>query len=73
MASARDHRSMIENLKTLNRAPFVLGLLCLFLVMLSLVVLIWGGWRWDLALIGLGNLLLGLGLLGLYYRLHRGN
>jgi hypothetical protein len=71
MSHVRDRRSWIEGLRAVNRLPFVLGLLALFLAILSVVLLGWGGWRWDLAVMGLGSLLLGLGMVGLYFWHHR--
>jgi hypothetical protein len=60
-------KSLPDSLRQLNRLPWVVGLLGLVAFALAVVVLIFGGWRWDMAVIGLSSLMLGVALMALYY------
>jgi Flp pilus assembly protein TadB len=60
---------MADSLRSMNRAPFVLGLLGLTSAAFSIAALVLGGWSWGLALMGLVALAGGTGLIVLYYRL----
>jgi hypothetical protein len=66
------HREgLTEALRGLNRAPFVLGVFFLLIAALGVAVLVLGGWSWYFASMGLVSAMSGVGLVVLYYRLHR--
>jgi hypothetical protein len=64
----RNRPSLADQIRSLNRFPFVLALLVLTTAAFGVATLVLGGWSWGYALMTLWSLALGIGLLVLYYR-----
>lgn len=63
------HRpSFRDSFRSLNRAPFAVGLVAVIAGLMGIVGLL-GGWSWGLALLSLWSLAFGLVLILAYYRL----
>jgi len=69
----RDQPSWAEGIRSLNRAPFAVGLVALTAGAFGIAALALGGWSWLYALMTLWSLALGIGLLVLYYRFRDSN
>ena len=61
-------RQWANEVRSLNRMPFAMGVLALVTALAIAVVQVLGGWSWGFALIAVVVLALGVGLIALYYR-----
>jgi fatty acid desaturase len=66
-------RAWADEFRSLNRAPFAVGLIALVAAILGLIALGVGGWSWWFAILTVLTLALGVGLIAVYYQVREGS
>jgi fatty acid desaturase len=66
-------RAWADEFRSLNRAPFAVGLIALVAAILGLIALGFGGWSWWFAILTVLALALGVGLIAVYYQVREGS